>query len=66
MKKDININELLKELVLAQCKLEANKYFLNIGTIRGVITKEDRNKRMKEINEKLEKIENEIKRLSVC
>lgn len=66
MEKDIDINELLKNLVLAQCELEADKYFLNIGTIRGVITKEDREAGMKEINEKLEKVENEIKRLSVC
>ena len=66
MEKDIDINELLKNLVLAQCELEADKYFLNIGTIRGVITKEDREKGMEEINEKLEKVENEIKRLSVC
>lgn len=60
------IQEMLRELIIFQCELESDRYFLRICNLRGIITKEDMEKNINEINEKMEKVTREIERLSTC
>lgn len=63
---DKDLAKLIKELTLCLCDLESDKYFFNIATIRGVVSKEERDSNIKKINKEIDEITKELKRLTVC
>lgn len=60
------VEDVIKRLTNELCELEADKYYFNIAYAKKIISKEQKDTAITEINEKIKIVNNEIKRLSQC
>ncbi len=63
---DNKLTKEIRELMLQLCELEADKYFFSIAVIRNVIDKEYAKVSMRETDDKIAEVKEELNRLASC